>query len=971
MQALPAVTASMLRDQLVSFVRHHVEGAIERFFPDLKLPARFAGRRSDPAAIIDLAYVISHLNELGVERIAGRSTLDAVRTLLLQVDGPSTRTFYSYRTAESLRQFGVWRGNSLLDSLDERQRDNLAAAIDSTDVFDAEAGDLKGLPNNYWAVLARCEHARRQLGMLDDDRLLKLAMSRVEEVLFANSKGFFDDSPGLRGRFDIYSADVHLFLEPLWDHFDSDRLRRNLEAHDALLTDAAMENGGSIVWGRSTGLLSVCLTVEWMCMSAARGLSPQPARCLALACNAANHLGDWFDAGVVTAHRERSTYAYRGPQRWLQLTFDALGKIAWAAMQLEGAGSASSAKSGAMMSTTHRKVVFPPIDRWVALNDSRADAGPATNANEPGGEHDGAKAGAEGNATGSANSGAKGSAGVWLLRNAHMAFCLPFVDGPTADYAACPQSPGVFDVPVDSPMLAGVPVVDVGDQTFAATGPPAEIAKQPQQLTASWQAFTQRDWTGVKASLPGRRTVRYHADGCRLDVQETLHFDSPPDAITISIPESLTPMSVEVIASSGCRQSTLETTGLSDLRSFWAPIRRLHQIELEPATEVRCRYVIRFTPRVVQTPGDHDYNRALYEAAAPGGMIVQPRMQGRAYEETTPESLCGDAQILHVGWPEHLIGMGKADMRSHLEHCLAFVDRLGRLPTKVVWTMHNRLPHSWDPAMGGELYRAWAGIVDGVIHHSTWGMDLIRGELPYPSHAEHVVIPHGHYGRQMQGLASRRELEERFKLPPAACRIGILGRPQKEKRIGFMVDAFAACNRRDMQLFICALRSDDPLIAKVASMNDPRIRLCPHDRWQEREEITAQVAVCDCLAGAHQGASYLTSGTYADAVGMGLPMIVNDWPFFKEVLGDAGFYFDNSAAGLTQLLNDLSADRLGAGKAASRALQMPYAWSTNAVKLAALFQRIGAASPRTNRPQRIWTQTRGVTWPADLDDRII
>src|SRR5690606_4202842 len=113
----------------------------------------------------------------------------------------------------------------------------------------------------------------------------------------------------------------------------------------------------------------------------------------------------------------------------------------------------------------------------------------------------------------------------------------------------------------------------------------------------------------------------------------------------------------------------------------------------------------------------------------------------------------------------------------------AFLATLSKRPVKIVWTMHNRRPHHWDEARGLALYKAWAPLVHGVIHHSEWGMRLIREELPFRPDAKHVVVPHGHFGRQMPPVQSREELEALFKLPPCGMRLGVLGRPQKTKQI--------------------------------------------------------------------------------------------------------------------------------------------------------------------------------------------
>jgi hypothetical protein len=74
----------------------------------------------------------------------------------------------------------------------------------------------------------------------------------------------------------------------------------------------------------------VCHTIELL-LVLTRGLTDDAGHWLALAQNALDQFPAWSDGALLTAHTRRSQNMYRGPDRWLQLTFDCLGKLAWAA----------------------------------------------------------------------------------------------------------------------------------------------------------------------------------------------------------------------------------------------------------------------------------------------------------------------------------------------------------------------------------------------------------------------------------------------------------------------------------------------------------------------------------------------------------------------------------------------------------------------------------------------------------------
>jgi hypothetical protein len=339
--------------------------------------------------------------------------------------------------------------------------------------------------------------------------------------------------------------------------------------------------------------------------------------------------------------------------------------------------------------------------------------------------------------------------------------------------------------------------------------------------------------------------------------------------------------------------------------------------------------------RVVHVPGYHEYHTALYAAVPEGKLSVS-----REPHDLRPEQALGlveGTDVLHVGWPEYLLRTSESSREAHLSECLRFAEALGRTPVKIVWTMHNRLPHGWPLDDGRRLYRAWARIAHGVIHHSQWGMALVRSELPYRDDAVHLIIPHGHYGEQMPRVHTRAELERELQLPECGLRIGVIGRPQKTRGTALIMDAFAACRRDDLQLLVAAIEPGDPY------PTDPRIIVRVRSQWHSREAIARQVHVCDALAAAHHGPTYLTSGVCADAIGAGIPMIVNQWPFFHEILGDAAVSFDGSAADLTRLFEQLSEQTLAPARAASCALQGLYTWRASATEHLSLYDRLGPA----------------------------
>lgn len=901
------LSPAQLADQIAAYVRQRTEAMIDRFFPNFTFAGYFAGFHIFANERANLAHILTNLTRYGMNDIAGYAMPEAIARTIREVDGPRTETFYSYRISEALLPFGAFEDNPVLQDFSATERENIAQACDSSHIFNQRGRPLGGRPNNYWGVLARCEYGRQQLGLLRDSSILDHALAQINQVMFSNPLGFFDDSHNLDGRYDIYSGDTYLFLEPLWHLLDQAKIQHSLHQHVRLLEDIAMENGAFVVWGRSVGALSICLTMEMAAMALHQQLTHHPGRMLGLLENAFQAYQTWFSDDMITAHRGKMTYRYRGPHRLLEMSTDNLAKLAYAAAQLKEAAAH-------LPPELDPGELFPPRDLFIPLHSD----GP----------------------------------GVWMFRNAHLAFQLPLVNHVGADYTPWFRSPGLFEGPVDSHLLPGQPRLVYQGREYAMRGLPIEYEKDENSLTLVYENFTPLTYTDpyyehvyhndAAANAPdvlrGRRVVQYRIEDDRIHADEHWVFDTPPDAVALQIPETSRALNLSLACESPFQQHKVMVDGMTVWRSFWGELKAVHEVNFQPQREIRFSYVLKPRLHIITTPGDHDYVRSLYDAMPPDTLTERPLPNGQAVANMNLAYL-GQADILHVGWPEHFYRPGLLSPGAFLEQYLAFVEDVGRSPIRVVWTMHNRLPHKMQDERGRRLYEAWARIADVVIHHSEWGMQLMRAELPYKESARHVVMPHGHFGAQMPRRQPRREVEAALGLQPCAMRFGVLGRPQPEKQVELILRAFHAAGRPDQQLFVNAVTTETPI------PDDPRI-IVRHDYVNgmlSRDEIAPLVQVCDALVSAHTGPTYLTSGLVADAVGMGIPMLVPPWPFFDEILGPAGLTYDGSEASLTERFRTITPEQLAAGAAASAALQDRYAWPNLAQQLLPLLEALGCA----------------------------
>lgn len=900
-----------LRDRILAFVHDTCAEAIGRYMPGLRVPGYFAGHRINADYAIDLAYTLKFLHRAGYARVGKFAIAEVIRAVLRQIDGEKTETFYSYRTAETLLAFGGWEDNPLLEGFDAAGRENIARAVDSTHIYSQWDKPLGGRPNNYWGVLARCEHARERLGLLADRRIYEEALGHCRSLLTRNPVGFFDDSGSLSGRYDIYSTDMHLFLEPLWEQFDQKVLMHNLRQHVRLLETIALRNGAMVAWGRSVGALSVCMTAECGAMALRLGMAEDAQRMLRLVDHAATaFMTEWFADGLIDAHRYRMTMNYRGPFRLQQMTFDCLGKLAYAAEQI---AETQDAKLKTQDGGEGALELFPERDAWVAFDGS-------------------------------------GKAGVWMYRKGVLEFQLGVVDGNGADYVPALRGPGLFETPVDCGMLCGVPRVMVGGEEFTSAGLPVRVEKHAGGITLAYEGFvatgggTRKVAGEGKSRLGGTRVVRYEVVGDEVRGSETWVFEEMPEAVYYALPETAKrKLAVAFECAQGHSSTAVSVEGMQFWRSFWGEMARVHQIDFAPAREVRFSW--RATPalRVCHGPYDHDYNRAIYDAMPADAVEEIQRPNGMCpHEHMHVAKYAGDAEVIHLGWPEHAFRPHGLSEEEFMARWGAFAAGLRATGKKIAWTVHNRRPHGMPREQGVALYRLFTPIVDLAMHHSEWGMELMKGEYPFRADCRHIVVPHGHFGEQMAIGESREALEKAFGLGRCAIRLGVLGRYQKEKQIEMIVEAFHKAGKADQQLVLTAYHrpSEKAPEGRPVLPEDRRIVKLPRNDWMVREEIARHTKVCDVLVAAHTGDTYLTSGLVADAVGLGITMLVPDWAFFREIMGEGALYHDNTAAGLERAIAGLTVEKVELAKQASRGLYQRYDYRTLSPRILAAFRAL-------------------------------
>jgi hypothetical protein len=262
----------------------------------------------------------------------------------------------------------------------------------------------------------------------------------------------------------------------------------------------------------------------------------------------------WAD-DAVTAHRDTMSHWYRGASRLLEFSLDALGTVINVAAHLRHVAEQESALVSAPAAPASQ-------DTWISFD----NRGP----------------------------------GAWFYRNGSLDFQLPLINGYLSDYVAAPLSVGWLEQPVDSPMACGVPNLLYGKKRYIPLRRPESVHYEPGKLSWVNTCFTtyetKFDWWRPCEDIGGTRTVTIRVEDDTIVGEEHWTFEQIPDGLGIWFAESKTPLNVTWECDAPHHATTVAVSGMQEWRSFWNPLRMVHQLDIVPQQDVTVRYRLKPGP---------------------------------------------------------------------------------------------------------------------------------------------------------------------------------------------------------------------------------------------------------------------------------------------------------------------------------------------------------------------------------------
>ena len=246
-------------------------------------------------------------------------------------------------------------------------------------------------------------------------------------------------------------------------------------------------------------------------------------------------------------------------------------------------------------------------------------------------------------------------------------------------------------------------------------------------------------------------------------------------------------------------------------------------------------------------------------------------------------------EVLHLHW---LYGLYMARFRTPIQAAifLRWLRRAKGLGYRLVWTVHNILPHRRPlPPFHRWLRRVVASRADAIITHCHSARDELLRRFPTKTPVH--VIPHGNYVGVYPFNMTRDSARREIGIESSAFVYLALGNMARYKGLDKLVGEFSQRNRSDERLVIAGRNRDRRLVRRLlaAAASQDRITVSPGFIPDDRMQVylaAADVLVCPFN-------EILGSGSLILGMSYGLPVIAPAVGCLPElVTPEAGSLYD-------------------------------------------------------------------------------
>lgn len=328
----------------------------------------------------------------------------------------------------------------------------------------------------------------------------------------------------------------------------------------------------------------------------------------------------------------------------------------------------------------------------------------------------------------------------------------------------------------------------------------------------------------------------------------------------------------------------------------------------------------------------HPNDTISYLPASPRNLILFPFVVAR-------KRLQG-YKVFHLHWHTfYIAGSHPIPGRRLLSFvntvmCLSVLKLLGY---RLVWTVHNVLPHEQTTTNDGFITRYTVRLAKHIIIHSRHALQQLRDVGADTSKA--TVIPHGNYEGVYPVSQTRAQARAQLGIGKDARAILFFGFIRPYKGVEQLLDAYAQLDDPTVRLMVVGQCLDTALDQRIAAFAKAHPSVYYHNAMIPDADVARYFMAADiaCMP----FTTVTTSGSVLLATTFGKPIVTPYLGAIKDIPKAVGVLYDPSQnqALLAALQEVLAKDAVRAQMAAaSAAFSKTLAWDTIAARTYNLYK---------------------------------
>ena len=262
------------------------------------------------------------------------------------------------------------------------------------------------------------------------------------------------------------------------------------------------------------------------------------------------------------------------------------------------------------------------------------------------------------------------------------------------------------------------------------------------------------------------------------------------------------------------------------------------------------------------------------------------------------------------------------------------------LGIKIVWEMHNILPHNYSETDKGNS-RWFYEKADAIIFHSEDDINRSKEVFEINTDKPYVVIPHGNFNESYENKFSKNRARQILGISDDKKVILCFGFLRKNRGYEYLIEA-----TKEMQNTVVVVAGkilEEDVYKKLIEYEKKISNLRVFTRWIPDNEIQIYFNACDIVALPYT--EITTSGVIPLAYAFSKPVVTTDIGGIRDVVNDnTGILVPTrDAIALKKAIDRIfTMDFEAMGRYAHEYAEREFSWGANAQKIKRLYESISA-----------------------------